>query len=118
MRSGYRSREALLERAITPAEAVRGARALFRAPRQAARSVVDMLEAAGALARTGMAVPASSFNVAIGPYRRLAVVHGDLGRFVPRAWHRAPCVAQSVAQRAWERRIPHTHAGPGPIGHG
>jgi WS/DGAT/MGAT family acyltransferase len=73
--------EALLERATTPAEAVRGARALFRAPRRAARAAIDALEAAGAFARTGMAAPASPFNVTIGPYRRLAVVRGDLGRF-------------------------------------
>ena len=36
----------------TPAEMVRGARAVFRAPRQAARAGVDALEAAGAFART------------------------------------------------------------------
>ncbi|MGI9020706.1 MAG: WS/DGAT/MGAT family O-acyltransferase [Solirubrobacterales bacterium] len=73
--------EALVERASSPAEMIRGARALFRAPRQAARSAVDALEAAGAFARTTMAAPASSFNVEIGPYRRLAVVESDLGRF-------------------------------------
>ncbi len=73
--------EALVERATTPAEAVRGVRALFRAPRQAARNVVDTLEAAGAFARTTLAAPASPFNVEIGPYRRLAVVRGDLARF-------------------------------------
>jgi diacylglycerol O-acyltransferase / wax synthase len=73
--------EALVERATTPAEIARGARALFRAPRQVARAVVDTLEAAGAFARTGLAAPDSPFNVGIGPYRRLAVVHGDLEQF-------------------------------------
>ena len=73
--------EALVERASSPAEMVRGARAVFRAPRQAGRAVVDSLEAAGAFAKTTLAAPASPFNVDIGPYRRLAVVHGDLGQF-------------------------------------
>ena len=73
--------EALVERATTPAEIVRGARALFRAPRQAARAAVDALEAAGAFARTGIAAPDSPFNVPIGPYRRFATVAADLERF-------------------------------------
>jgi len=73
--------EALVERATTPAEIVRGARALVRAPRRAAAAVVDALESAGAFARTGIAAPASPFNVDIGPYRRLAVVQSDLDRF-------------------------------------
>ena len=67
-------REALIERATSPAEAVRGARAVFRAPRRAARATVDALEAAGTLARAGLAAPASPFNVSIGPYRRFAWV--------------------------------------------
>jgi WS/DGAT/MGAT family acyltransferase len=73
--------EAMVERATTPAEMVRGARAVFRAPRQAGRAMVNALEAAGAFARTGMAAPDSPFNVEIGSYRRLAVVRGDLGQF-------------------------------------
>ncbi len=73
--------EALVERASSPAEMARGARALFRAPRQAGRAAVDTLEAAGAFAKTTLAAPPSPFNVEIGPYRRLAVVHGDLGQF-------------------------------------
>jgi WS/DGAT/MGAT family acyltransferase len=73
--------EALLERATTPAEMARGVRAVFRAPRRAASAVVDTLGAAGAFARAGMAAPDSPFNVEIGPYRRLAVVAGDLGQF-------------------------------------
>ena len=73
--------EALLERATTPAEVVRGTRALLRAPRQAARAAVDALEATGAFARTGLAAPDSPFNVPIGPYRRLAWVPADLSRF-------------------------------------
>jgi WS/DGAT/MGAT family acyltransferase len=70
--------EALIERATSPAEAVRGARAVFRTPRRAARATVDALEAAGALARSGLAAPASPFNVSIGPYRRFAWVTSPL----------------------------------------
>ena len=66
--------EALIERVTSPAELVRGARAFVRGPRRAARAAVDALEAAGALARAGVAAPASPFNVDIGPYRRFATV--------------------------------------------
>jgi len=73
--------EALVERATSPREALRGARALFRAPRQAARATLDGLEAAGTFARTGLGAPPSPFNVEIGPYRRFATVRADLGEF-------------------------------------
>jgi WS/DGAT/MGAT family acyltransferase len=66
--------EALVERATSPAEVLRGARRVFRAPRRAARAAVDALEAAGALAKSGLAAPSSPFNVSIGPYRRFAWV--------------------------------------------
>jgi diacylglycerol O-acyltransferase / wax synthase len=72
---------ALIERATTPAEAVRGVRALFRAPRQAAGAVVDSLESIGALARAGISAPPSPFNVEISPYRRFAWVQADLDGF-------------------------------------
>ncbi len=70
--------EALVERATSPTEIVRGARALFRAPRRVARAAVDAAEAAGTFARAGLAAPGSMFNVAIGPYRRFATVRADL----------------------------------------
>jgi diacylglycerol O-acyltransferase / wax synthase len=73
--------EAMLERATTPAEMVRGARAVFRAPRKAIAAGVDALEAAGAFARSGLAAPSSPFNVPIGPYRRFATVSAGLDRF-------------------------------------
>ncbi|MDQ3729129.1 MAG: wax ester/triacylglycerol synthase family O-acyltransferase [Actinomycetota bacterium] len=69
---------ALIERAVTPAEAIRGARAVFRRPRKVARLVVDGLESVGALARAGVAAPDSPFNVEISPYRRFEWVHSDL----------------------------------------
>jgi diacylglycerol O-acyltransferase / wax synthase len=70
--------EALIERATSPAEMARGARALLRAPRQAAGAAIEGLGAAGSIARTGLAAPASLFNVQIGPYRRFAYVRTDL----------------------------------------
>jgi diacylglycerol O-acyltransferase / wax synthase len=73
--------EALVERATTPAEVARGVRAVFRAPRQAARAAVDALEAAGTFARTGVGAPPSPFNLEIGPYRRFATVKADLAQF-------------------------------------
>ena len=54
-------------------------RALFRAPRQALGAIIETLEAAGTMARTGLSAPRSPFNVDIGPYRRFAWVRTDLG---------------------------------------
>ena len=51
--------DALIERVTQPAEIVRSARATFRAPRQIARRGVEALTAVGALARTGLAAPAT-----------------------------------------------------------
>jgi diacylglycerol O-acyltransferase len=73
--------DALIERATSPAEMVRGARAVLRGPRQAAASVWEGLEAAGAVAKTGFAAPSSPLNVDIGPYRRFAWVRADLDDF-------------------------------------
>jgi diacylglycerol O-acyltransferase / wax synthase len=70
--------EALVERATSPAEAVRGVRAVFRAPRRAMRAAIDVAEATGTLARAGLAAPASPFNVEIGPHRRFATVRAEL----------------------------------------
>ncbi len=70
--------EALIERLTRPTEILRGARAVFRAPRRMARAAVDGLEAAGAFARTGFGAPHSPFNVDIGPYRRFEMVQVSL----------------------------------------
>ncbi|HET8535892.1 MAG TPA: wax ester/triacylglycerol synthase family O-acyltransferase [Solirubrobacteraceae bacterium] len=73
--------EALLERATVPAEAVRGLRALTRAPRQAASRVLSGAAGVGALAWAGVHVaPQSRFNVDIGPHRRYTWVDTDLDR--------------------------------------
>ena len=72
---------ALAERATTPAEALRGVRAVFRQPRRVAQSLIDALESVGALALAGIAAPDSPFNVEISPYRRFAWVRGDLNDY-------------------------------------
>jgi diacylglycerol O-acyltransferase / wax synthase len=74
--------EALLERATVPAEALRGLRALTRAPRQVARRVLEGAAGVGALAWAGVhPAPHSRFNVEIGPHRRYTWVDADLDRF-------------------------------------
>ncbi len=75
--------EALMERTTVPAEMVRGARALFRAPRRVATQVKDGLASIGATTLAGINAPAppSPFNVDIGPHRRYTFVDADLARF-------------------------------------
>ena len=70
--------EAVIERLTTPAEVVRGARAMLRAPRQVTGGLLEGLGAAASFARTGLAAPPSPFNLKIGPYRRFAWVRADL----------------------------------------
>jgi diacylglycerol O-acyltransferase len=71
--------EAMLERAIQPAEIIRSARAAFRAPRMVADRVFDALSAVGALAKTGLsAAPSTALNIDIGPHRRFDWVRADL----------------------------------------
>jgi WS/DGAT/MGAT family acyltransferase len=71
--------EALIERLTSPAEIVRGTRAMLRAPRQVTGGLIEGLGAAASFARTGLAAPRSPFNLRIGPYRRVAWVRADLG---------------------------------------
>jgi len=74
--------EALLERATVPAEAVRGLRALTRAPRQVAGKAIEAAAGVGALAWAGVRpAPASRFNVPIGPHRRYTWIDADLDGF-------------------------------------
>jgi WS/DGAT/MGAT family acyltransferase len=70
--------DAVVERATSPREMVRGARALLRGPRQALAAAADAAGAAGAFARAGLAAPPSPFNVDIGPYRRFAMARAEL----------------------------------------
>jgi diacylglycerol O-acyltransferase len=74
--------EALLERTTVPAEAVRGMRALTRAPRQVAERLAGGIAGLGSMAAAGLnPAPRSPLNVAIGPHRRYTWVDADLGRF-------------------------------------
>jgi WS/DGAT/MGAT family acyltransferase len=70
--------DALIERAVQPAEAARSARAAFRTPRRLVRRGVESVAAMGALAKTGLGAPSSLFNVDIGPHRRFDWVRTDL----------------------------------------
>jgi diacylglycerol O-acyltransferase len=72
--------EALLERATSPAELTGGLRALVRAPRRLLSAAGGALAAAGSLAGASVAAPGSTYNVAIGPYRRFATVQADLNQ--------------------------------------
>jgi WS/DGAT/MGAT family acyltransferase len=71
--------EALVERATVPAEAVRTARALLRAPRRIAEGVRDAAVGVGAMAWAGLnPAPESPYNRPIGPHRRFTWVRADL----------------------------------------
>jgi diacylglycerol O-acyltransferase / wax synthase len=73
--------EALLERATSPREIIRGARAVMRGPRRVAGELRDALAATSKLMSAGMSAPRSVFNVDIGPHRRFTWVQGDLDEF-------------------------------------
>jgi WS/DGAT/MGAT family acyltransferase len=70
--------EALVERAVSPAEGLRLARRALRGPRRALRRLSESAAAAGAFAWAGMAAPDTPFNVPIGPHRRFAWVRTSL----------------------------------------
>jgi diacylglycerol O-acyltransferase len=67
-------RDALRERATSPREIVRGARAALRAPRRVLRD----LGATGKMLEAATKAPQTPFNVEIGPHRRLAFVRCEL----------------------------------------
>jgi WS/DGAT/MGAT family acyltransferase len=74
--------EALLERSTVPAEALRGVRALTRAPRQVAERLAGGVAGLGSMALAGLSpAPKTPLNVDIGPHRRYTWVDADLGRF-------------------------------------
>jgi WS/DGAT/MGAT family acyltransferase len=70
--------DALLERATSPREIVRGARAALRGPRHVAGQLAGAAAAAGKMLGAGLSAPPSPFNVDIGPHRRFAYVTADL----------------------------------------
>jgi len=73
--------DALLERATSPREIVRGARAVLRGPRRIASQLRDGLAATGKMVGAGLSAPPSPLNVEIGGHRRFAWVTSDLGEF-------------------------------------
>jgi diacylglycerol O-acyltransferase len=73
--------EALLERATSPREIVRGARAVLRGPRRIASQLRDGIAATGKMVGAGLSAPRTPLNVEIGSHRRFAWVTSDLGEF-------------------------------------
>jgi diacylglycerol O-acyltransferase / wax synthase len=75
--------DALLERSTAPAEMLRGARAMLRAPKRALGAVKDTLVGVGATTLAGVSAPAppSPFNVDITPHRRYTWVDAELAQF-------------------------------------
>ena len=73
--------DAWLERATSPAEIVRGVRAVFRGPRRVASQVRDNLALTGKFVGAGLSAPRTPLNVDIGPHRRFAWVTADLDEF-------------------------------------
>ncbi len=70
--------DALLERATSPAEIVRGVRATLRGPRQVASQLRDGVGAASKMIGAGMSAPPTPFNVEISPHRRFEYVQTDI----------------------------------------
>ena len=70
--------DALLERATSPREIVRGARAVMRGPRRIAAQLRDHAAATGTFVGAGLSAPRSPLNVEIGPHRRFAWATADL----------------------------------------
>jgi len=73
--------DALIERATSPAELVRGVRSAVRGPRRVAAELRDGAAATSKMIGAGMAAPDSPFNVEIGPHRRVSWVLADLDGF-------------------------------------
>jgi diacylglycerol O-acyltransferase len=73
--------DAWLERATSPAEIVRGVRAVFRGPRRVAAELRDNLALTGKFVGAGLSAPRTPLNVDIGPHRRFAWVTADLDEF-------------------------------------
>jgi diacylglycerol O-acyltransferase / wax synthase len=73
--------EALLERATSPREIFRGARAVLRGPRRIAAEVWEGVTATRKMVGAGLSAPRTPLNVEIGSHRRFAYVTADLGEF-------------------------------------
>jgi diacylglycerol O-acyltransferase len=79
--SGKLLADALLERATSPREIVRGARAVLRGPRRVVSQLREGAGATGKLVGAGLSAPRTPFNVEIGPHRRFEFVTADLDEF-------------------------------------
>ena len=74
--------QALLERTTLPNEAVRGVRALTRAPRRVLSQGGEWMVGVGAMAWAGVnPAPTTPLNVPIGPHRRYTWVDSEVARF-------------------------------------
>jgi WS/DGAT/MGAT family acyltransferase len=73
--------DALIERAMSPREIFRGARAFMRGPRRIVSQLREGAGATGKFVGTGLSAPATPFNVEIGPHRRFEFVTADLDEF-------------------------------------
>jgi diacylglycerol O-acyltransferase len=73
--------DALLERATSPAELVRGVRAVLRGPRRVAQGLGQGLDATRQILGAARSAPPTPFNVSIGPHRRVAWVRTELDQF-------------------------------------
>jgi diacylglycerol O-acyltransferase len=70
--------EALVDRALSPREALRFAEYALTGPRRALRRAQEMAVAAGSFAWAGIAAPDTPLNVEIGPHRRFSWVRAAL----------------------------------------
>jgi diacylglycerol O-acyltransferase / wax synthase len=70
--------DALIERALSPAEGARLLRRAMRGPRRALDRAQEAVVATSSFAWAGIAAPDTPFNVQIGPHRRFAWVRAAL----------------------------------------
>jgi diacylglycerol O-acyltransferase / wax synthase len=73
--------DTLVERATSPAEIVRGARAFLRGPRRIASQLRSGAGATGKMVGAGLSAPRSPLNVKIGSHRRVEFVTAELDEF-------------------------------------
>jgi diacylglycerol O-acyltransferase / wax synthase len=73
--------DAMVERATSPREIVRGVRAMLRGPRRMAAQLRDGIAVTGKFVGGGLSAPRTPLNVEIGPHRRFAWMNADLDEF-------------------------------------
>jgi diacylglycerol O-acyltransferase len=70
--------DAWVQRFTSPAEIVRGVRAVLRGPRRVASQLLEGIGSTGKFVGAGLSAPKTPLNVDIGPHRRFAWVTADL----------------------------------------